>query len=105
MTLGLSDWSSIAQIGSVVGAVLIGLWRVWRKIDTHQANSAARSAVLETRLDNIQAQFGPNGGGLREAVNRISDAISHMDRKLDGMNGELSQLKGEFKQHVRDNHE
>lgn len=103
--MNLGDWSSVAQISSVVGAVLLGLWRIWRKIDVHQANSAARSAVLETKVETIQAQFGPNGGGLREAVNRISDTIGHMDRKLDGMNSELSQLKGEFKQHVRDNDE
>lgn len=93
--------ANIAQISSVVGGVLFGLWKIWRKIDVHQANSAARSDVMESRLDRIEKQFGPNGGGLREAVNRISDAIHHIDTKLDTVSNDVAQLKGEFKEHVR----
>lgn len=97
----LDTWASVAQISSVVGAVLLGLWKIWRKIDQHQSNSAARSDVMETRLDRIEKQFGPNGGGLREAVNRISDSIHHLDTKLDHVSNDVAQLKGEFKEHVR----
>ena len=103
--MDMGDWANIAQIGSVVGAVFMGFWKVWRKIDTHQANSMQRSALMEQRLDLIQAQFGPNGGGLREAVNRISDNLHHIDSKLDSVSNDLAQLKGEFKQHVRDDNE
>ena len=97
--------ASIAQVSSVIGAVFLGLWRIWRKIDTHQHSSEQRSALMEQRLDMIQAQFGPNGGGLREAVNRISDSLHHMDSKLDSVSNDLAQLKGEFKQHVRNDDE
>lgn len=100
--MNIGTVAEVAQISSVIGGVLFGLWKIWRKIDVHQANSAARSDVLETRLDRIELQFGPNGGGLREAVNRISDSISHMDKKLDTVSNDLSQLKGEFKEHVRE---
>jgi hypothetical protein len=100
--MDVSTVAAVVQISSVIGGVLFGLWKIWRKIDVHQANSAARSDVLETRLDRIESQFGPNGGGLREAVNRISDSISHMDKKLDTVSNDLSQLKGEFKEHVRE---
>ena len=77
--MSLNDTASIVQILSVFGGVLIGLWRIWRKIDIHQSKTEQRSALMEQRLDNIQAQFGPNGGGLREAVNRISDAVMNID--------------------------
>ena len=101
--MGVEYWASVAQISSVVGGMLFALWKIWRKIDQHQANSAARSDVLEVRLDRIESQFGPNGGGLREAVNRISNNLQNMDAKLDNVSNDLSQLKGEFKEHVRHN--
>jgi archaellum component FlaC len=99
--MGVQYWASVAQIASIVGGLLFALWKIWRKIDQHQANSAARSDVLEVRLDRIESQFGPNGGGLREAVNHISNNLKHMDVKLDNVSNDLSQLKGEFKEHVR----
>jgi hypothetical protein len=99
--MGVQYWASVAQIASIVGGVLFALWKIWRKIDIHQANSAARSDVLEVRLDRIESQFGPNGGGLREAVNHISNNLQNMDAKLDNVSNNLSQLKGEFKEHVR----
>jgi hypothetical protein len=101
--MGIEYWASVAQISSVIGGMLFALWKIWRKIDQHQANSAARSDVLEVRLDRIESQFGPNGGGLREAVNHISNNLKHMDAKLDNVSNDLSQLKGEFKEHVRHN--
>jgi len=101
--MGVDYWASVAQIVSIVGGMLFALWKIWRKIDQHQANSAARSDILEVRLDRIESQFGPNGGGLREAVNHISDNLKHMDVKLDNVSNDLSQLKGEFKEHVRKN--
>ena len=62
---------------------------------------------MEDRLDRIEKQFGPNGGGLREAVNRISDAIGKIDTKLDHLGEEFFTLKGEFEQHThkKDNNE
>jgi archaellum component FlaC len=98
----LTQAASISQIITLVGGILFGLWKIWRKIDQHQANSSARSEVIETRLDRIEAQFGPNGGGLREAVNRISANIEKMDRKVDHINRDLAHLQGEFKQHLRE---
>lgn len=100
--MDLSNAAAIAQIVSVVGGILFGLWKIWRKIDQHQANSQARSDVIETRLDRIEAQFGPNGGGLREAVNRISKTVDLMNKKIDHINRDVAHLQGEFKQHIRE---
>jgi hypothetical protein len=101
--MGVEYWASVAQISSVVGGVLFALWKIWRKIDQHQVSSSARSDILEVRLERIESQFGPNGGGLREAVNHISNNLKHMDAKLDNVSNDLAQLKGEFKEHVRNN--
>jgi archaellum component FlaC len=100
--MDIQYWGSVAQISSVVGGMLFALWKIWRKIDQHQTNSAARSDILEVRLDRIESQFGPNGGGLREAVNRISNNLQNMDAKLDNVSNDVAQLKGEFKEHVRE---
>lgn len=101
----LNTAASIAQIVSVIGAFLVGMWGIWRKIDKHQAGTDLRNAVMEQRLDSIQAQFGPNGGGLREAVNRISDAVNKIDSKLDHVTNDVAKLTGEFHQHIRENND
>lgn len=101
--MSLDTAASVAQISSVIGGLLLGLWGIWRKIDKHQVHTDQRSALMEQRLDNIQAQFGPNGGGLREAVNRISDAVSKIDTKLDTVTSDVAKLTGEFHQHIREN--
>lgn len=100
--MDLGTWANVAQITSVVGPLLFGVWKVWRKVDRNQQNTEVRLAVVDERLDRIEQQFGPNGGGLREAVNRIGDAITRMDTKLDTVSVEVAQLKGEFKQHIRE---
>lgn len=98
----LDEVSNVAQIASVVGGMLVGLWSIWRKIDKHQTHTDQRSALMEQRLDRIERQFGPNGGGLREAVNRIGDAVGRIDVKLDRVSTEVAQLKGEFHQHIKE---
>ena len=100
--MNLSDAASITQIISVSGGILLGLWKIWRKIDQHQVASATRSSLIEQRLDRIEGQFGPNGGGLREAVNRISLAVEKIDDKLDCVTQDVAKLTGEFKQHMRE---
>lgn len=103
MTLG--DTAAIVQIASVIGGMLVGLWSIWRKLDKHQTRTDQRNALMEQKLNSIQAQFGPNGGGLREAVNRISDAVGKMDFKLDTVTQDLAKLTGEFHQHIRENND
>jgi len=98
----LEDIESIAQILAVFGGMLIGLWKIWRKMDQHQASSEMRATLIEQRLRSIEVQFGPNGGGLREAVNRISSAVGKIDDKLDCVTRDVSKLSGEFHQHMRE---
>lgn len=103
--MDIQNYASAIQIVSFVGGILFGLWKIWRKIDQHQANSTQRSELLETRLERIEKQFGPNGGGLREAVNRINSTVEKMDKKIDYINRDLAHLQGEFKQHLREKDE
>jgi archaellum component FlaC len=84
-------------------AAIAGLWGFWRKMEKNQQDAQIRSVRMEDRLHRIESQFGPNGGGLREAVNRISETVNKMDNKLDSLGRELSQLKGEYEQHIREN--
>jgi hypothetical protein len=98
----LSTVASLAQIVSVIGAFIVGMWGIWRKIDKHQSNTDQRNALMEQRLDSIQAQFGPNGGGLREKVNTMSVILDKIDSKLDCVTSDVAKLTGEFHQHIRE---
>jgi archaellum component FlaC len=86
-------------------AAIAGVWGVWRKIEKNQHDTQIRSVRMEDRLHRIESQFGPNGGGLREAVNRISETVNKMNTKLDEVSREVSELKGEFRQHVKESGE
>jgi hypothetical protein len=51
------------------------VWGVWRKIEKHQTDNSVRAIRMEDRLDRIEKQFGPNGGGIRQAVNEIAALV------------------------------
>ena len=97
--------NELLPIFPYVAAALAGIWGVWRKIEKNQHEAQIRSVRMEDRLHRIESQFGPNGGGLREAVNRISETVNKMNVKLDEVSKEVSELKGEFRQHVKESGE
>lgn len=63
------------------------------------------SIRIADKLDFIEKQFGPNGGGLREAVNSMSHKVDNIDRRLNKVDTEVSRLAGRFDQHMIENEE
>lgn len=51
-------------------------------------------------LDALKQQFGPNGGGLRQAVNEMSRKIDTIERRTNHLVADVAELSGKFEQHV-----
>jgi hypothetical protein len=45
-------------------------------------------------------QFGPNGGGLRQAVNEMSNKIDKIEQRQIDIGDKLAHLQGEFDNHI-----
>jgi len=98
--IDLNTAAGITQVGSVLVAGFAGVFQMWRKIDKRQQNLESSSMRLEDRLERIEHQFGPNGGGLREAVNNMSQTMLKIDERMTKMGDEVANLSGKFQQHI-----
>jgi len=101
--LSLDMAANYAQIVSVVIPGAVGVWAVWRKIDKKQTSHEMFLHRLSDKIDVITAQFGPNGGGLREKVNEMSKKIDKIDERQIIITEKLAHLQGEFDQHIEVN--
>ena len=101
--ISLDVLANEAQIVSVIIPGALGVWAVWRKIDRKQTEHEMFLHRLSDKLDTITAQFGPNGGGLRQAVNDMARKIDKIEERQITIGDKLSHLQGEFDQHVEDN--
>jgi archaellum component FlaC len=96
----LDSIASIAQIISVIIPALIGTYAIWRRIDKRQTESHIETIRINDKLDRIEKQFGPNGGGIREAVNTMSDKIDKIETRVNTIDTKLANLGGKFDQHI-----
>lgn len=103
MDLTLSTLAELAVITSVVTAFLSSMYALWKKIDERQTSARIEYAVMKQKLEVINSQFGPNGGGLREAVNKIGDKIDKIEERVYDISEEVAKLSGEFHQHIVEN--
>lgn len=99
----LNTTANIAQIFSVVVPAAVGTWAIWRRIDKRQTDAHIMSVRIADKLEFIEKQFGPNGGGLREAVNTMASKVDNIDRRLNKVDTEVSRLAGRFDQHMIEN--
>ena len=101
--LSLANVAYTFEILSISTAAFVAVRQVWKRIDSRQENLEKMSERLEDRLERIEHQFGPNGGGLREAVNNMSATVTKIDTKVGKLGEDLSNLKGKFEQHIIEN--
>jgi hypothetical protein len=59
--------------------------------ELHENTKATTEVNL--RLTKVEAQFGPNGGGLREKVNTISDDLTDVRIRLARVEGQGTRLR------------
>jgi len=91
------------QIVSVIIPLIGGVWATYRRIDKKQVDHQMFLHRLSDKIDAITAQFGPNGGGLRQAVNEMSRKIDKIEERQILIVEKVAHLQGEFEQHVEDN--
>jgi archaellum component FlaC len=98
--LDLSTAANVAQIFSVLVPALFGTYAIWRKIDKRQTESHIETLLMSDKLDRIEKQFGPNGGGIREAVNTMSAKVDKIETRVNTIDTKLANLGGKFDQHI-----
>jgi hypothetical protein len=98
--MNLDVLSNLAQIASVAIALVASFYGIWRKIDIKQERLEVSTARLESKLEGIEQQFGPNGGGLREAVNTMSRNVLKIEDRVTKIGDDVARLSGEFHQHT-----
>lgn len=100
MQLGTA--ADAAVLTSVIATFLSAAYALWRKIDRRQLEEVLEVASIQKDLQNIQAQFGPNGGGLRQAVNEIGKKIDKIEERQQIIGDRVSGLAGRFEQHIEE---
>jgi len=98
--MNLSDTSSLVSIVSFFAAILAGAFGIWRRIESRQNEFQSQQLRICDRLNFIVAQFGPNGGGLRQAVNEMSNKIDKIEQRQITIGDKLAHLQGEFDNHI-----
>jgi hypothetical protein len=98
--MNLSDTSSLVSIVSFFAAILAGAFGIWRRIESRQNEFQSQQLRISDRLNFIAAQFGPNGGGLRQAVNEMSNKIDKIEQRQITIGDKLAHLQGEFDNHI-----
>lgn len=98
--LSLETASSIVQITSVTVAALLGIYAIWRRIDKRQTENQIQTIRINDKLDRIELQFGPNGGGIREAVNTMAKKVDKIETRTNIIDVKLANLGGKFEQHI-----
>lgn len=103
----LSVLANIAQILSVVGPVLFGMWAFIRNMERKQSNSQTKYLLLEQQLEHIEEtlnkQFGGNSGGIRESINNMHGKIDKIENRVNIMATDVANLSGRFEQHIEEN--
>ena len=84
--MDINTAAGLAQVGSVAASILIGAYAVWRKLEKRDVDLHLKTELMADRLERIEHQFGPNGGGLRQA-------------RVDTISEDLAELRGKFEQH------
>lgn len=92
----LDTAASIATITSALLPIFAGLYAMSRVYKHREAETSEQIEILKLHLERIEKQFGPNGGGIREAVNKISDKLTQVDDKFQMLHVEHAKLAGKF---------
>lgn len=98
--MSIPDWATTI---SGIFAVIAGVAGIWRHIEKRQNTFELHQQRISDKLDHIHSQFGPNGGGLRQAVNEMSRKIDKIEERQIVIGDKVAKLQGEFDQHIVEN--
>jgi hypothetical protein len=98
-----SSAANLAQVASLFTPLLVGGVGLWRRMERKQTEFELSQQHIADKLDSIVMQFGPNGGGLRQAVNEMSNKIDKLQERQIVIGDKIARLEGEFTQHLNNN--
>ena len=100
--MNLEDVILWLEILTPVFLLLMALYR-WDKKLTRRLD--AQDATVKNMTDDLNRQFGGNGGGLREAVNTLQAGQTEIRGEVKDFRAELLQgqegIRDDLKEHVR----
>ena len=99
----LKEWAYVAEIFAVIIPIVGAIYRAFTKINKKQTHFDKELDLVSQRLDFIVDQFGPNGGGLRQAVNEIGDRLGNIEERQIDIGEKVAGLDGKFQQHIVEN--
>jgi archaellum component FlaC len=98
----LKEFNLILPDIAFIMGVFAAAWGAWRRMEKHQNDSNVRAIRIEDRLERIEKQFGPNGGGIRQAINEIANKLNKIEERQIGIGEKVAKLEGEFEQHTKE---
>jgi hypothetical protein len=96
----LDNTASALQIISMGATGIVSIYAIWRRLDKRQTETHTEMCRMNDKLTYIENQFGPNGGGLREAVNNLAKQINDIDNRVTFIGDGVAKLSGKFEQHI-----
>ncbi len=99
----LDNAASAIQILTFGTTLMAGGYAIWRRLDKRQTETHTEMCRINDKLTYIEKQFGPNSGGLREAVNNLAKKIDHIDNRVTTIGDDVAKLSGKFEQHIIEN--
>lgn len=97
----LNELKSIAEIVVLLIGIPTTLIRGWRSWDKRLSRLESDLRLMIEKTNRIENQFGPNGGGLREAVNIQGKLLERVDERTIETANDVSVLKGRLDQMVQ----
>ena len=89
-----------SMLVGIGGPISAALWKFGRAIEKRVNDFEHHQIRVEEKLHRIEEQFGPNGGGLREAVNNIGKKVDVIESRTNELCADVSELTGRFDQHI-----
>jgi len=97
----LDEIKSIVEIVVLLIGFPTALIRGWRSWDKRLSRLESDVRLVIEKTNRIENQFGPNGGGLREAVNIQGKLLERVDERTIETNERVAVLEGKFEQMVK----
>lgn len=96
----LDDIKTIAEIVALIVGLPTVVIRGWRSWDKRFTRLESDMRLINLRTQRIEAQFGDNGGGLREAVNAQGKLLERVDSRSIETLERVAALEGRHEQKV-----
>ena len=99
-----ANWAQIVSIIIPLSAMVFGYFRLLNKQNHAQdVNAAVVNTKLESIEKTLEKQFGGNSGGIREAINGMTNKIDKIENRVNFMATDVATVSGRFQQHIEEN--